>query len=199
MPPPPALPFVLDSRSLPAVELAAARLDGAVRRLGDAFLPLDVRETPALRAATIAHLVPPGLVLERRSAAWLLGAHPHFSLPLQLCVPSTRRIRYQRAAEHMVRQVRVGEAECVGIGGLTTTGPERTALDLVRWEAVFDRAAAMAVSTLLLAAEATPDDAIRRLGCTPHLPHKHRALDRLRSLQQLPTLERYREAGVSRR
>ena len=176
----PSLPLLLDQRSLPRPELAAVALDGEVRSLGDAYLPLDVVETPALRAEAVRRLVPEGLVLERRSAAWLLGAHPLFEVPLQLCVRSTRRIRFQPSAENVVRQVVVSAAECVAVGGLVATGPLRTALDLVRWEEEFDGRLAVAVMTLLLAASTTPHQAARLLGAHPHLPHKRRALERLR-------------------
>jgi hypothetical protein len=176
----PALPLLLDQRSLPRPELVAVALDGEVRSLGDAYLPLDVVETPGLRAEAVRRLVPEGLILERRSAAWLLGAHPLFEIPLQLCVRSTRRIRFQPSAEHVVRQVVVSAGECVSIGGLVATAPLRTALDLVRWEEEFDGRLAVAVTTLLLAASTTPHHAARLLGASPHLPHKRRALERLR-------------------
>ncbi|WP_291036770.1 hypothetical protein [Herbiconiux sp.] len=176
----PALPLLLDQRSLPRPELVAVALDGEVRSLGDAYLPLDVVETPGLRAEAVRRLVPEGLILERRSAAWLLGAHPLFEIPLQLCVRSTRRIRFQPSAEHVVRQVVVSAGECVSIGGLVATAPLRTALDLVRWEEEFDGRLAVAVTTLLLAASTTPHQAARLLGASPHLPHKRRAFERLR-------------------
>jgi hypothetical protein len=175
-----ALPLLLLEHDLPRPELLCARLDGEVRALGHGFCPVDVPASVALRALSIAAAVPSGLVLERRSAAWLWGVHPLFIDPVQLCLPAHRRIRPPPGVA--VREVVLDETDCVRVGAVVATGAFRTALDLLRWEPFFDRSAALAVTTLLLA-----DDGLRpRLEATllarSSLAHKHRALRRLRGL-----------------
>ncbi|MBS1907155.1 MAG: SAM-dependent methyltransferase, partial [Actinobacteria bacterium] len=63
-----------DRLSLP--ELTAARLDGDVVELGEAYAPADLVETPALRAAALAPLVQgmQNAAFAGMSAAWIHGA-----------------------------------------------------------------------------------------------------------------------------
>jgi len=180
---PPALPLLLDTGSLPLSELHTASLDGDLRRLGDAFCSIDVAPSPALRAAALGPVVPPGHVVERMSAAWLHGAHPVYPRPAQLCIRSTHRVRVRPSAERTVRQVVLSDHEVERIGALQVTGRFRTAVDIVRGEARFPGSVADCVSTLLLAVGATPRDCAHELDRVPHLPHKRRALERLATLR----------------
>ena len=178
----PSLPLLLDERHLPLGELTAARLDGDLRELAGGYCSVDVRPCLDLRAAALAPMVPDGLVVERMTAAWLHGATPLFRRPVQLCVRSDHRVRAHPSTDRLVRQVVLAEREITRAGTLLTTRPFRTAIDLLRWEHTFDRSTATTVTTLLLAARATPPDVARALSRVPHLPHKLRALDRLTTL-----------------
>ena len=180
---PPALPLLLDSGSLPLCELSTACLDGDLRRVGDAFCSIDVAPSAALRAAALAPSVPAGHVVERMSAAWLHGAHPLLPRRVQLCIRSTHRVRDRPSPERVVRQVVLADHELEQAGALQVTTCFRTAVDIVRGEPTFPRDLADCVSTLLLAAGATPRACARELESVPHLPHKRRALERLATLR----------------
>jgi hypothetical protein len=180
----PALPFLLTEENLPPSELAAARLDGDLCAVAGSYCPADVRLSAALRGEAIAPLVPSGLIVERLSAAWLHGATPGFPRPVQLCIRSAQRVRVQPSIERRVRQVVLGENEIVPAGPVRATDAFRTAVDLLRWEPLFDRRLALCVTTLLLIARASPERCRSGLRLAPHLPHKQRAL---RRLAELPT------------
>ena len=175
----PSLPLVLDETSLPLSELRSAVLDGDLRQLGGSYCSIDVHPSKALRALSLAPLVPDGLVAERMTAAWLHGATTRFRTPLQLCMRSVRRVRAPDSPERVVRQVVLADTEVVRAGTLLVTHPLRTALDLLRWLPRFDPADAACVSTLLLGAGASLQSCRIALGVAPHLPHKQRALSRL--------------------
>ncbi len=179
----PALPLVLDAGVLPISELRAAYLEGDLRMLGDVFCAIDVPASSTLRARALTAAVPTGHVVERMSAAWVHGAHPAFPRPVQLCIRSTHRVRIRPSAEREVRQVVLADHELQRVGPLQVTGWLRTAVDIVRGESLFPRSVADCVSTLLLAAAATPEDCARELDRVPHLPHKRRALERLATLR----------------
>lgn len=180
---PPALPLVLDVEVLAACELRSAFLDGDLRMLGAAFCPLDVPPSSVVRAAALVRSVPAGHVVERMSAAWVHGAHPVAPHPVQLCIRSTHRVRVRPSRDREVRQVVLADAELEQVGPLRVTGWFRTAVDVVRGEEHFSRSVADCVSTLLLAAGASPRDCVRELERVPHLPHKRRALERLATLR----------------
>jgi len=188
---PPALPLVLDAAVLPLGELRAACLDGDLRMLGGfAFCSIDVPESPMARAEALAAAIPAGHVVERMSAAWVHGAHPAFPRPVQLCIRSTHRVRIRPSAAREVRQVVMADHELQRLGSLQVTGWFRTAVDIVRSEEQFPRSVADCVSTLLLAAGATPRDCAREFDRVPHLPHKRRAQQRLATLRGFGAVSR---------
>ncbi len=179
------LPLLLDQSQLPRAELGAARLDGEVRELAGSYCAVDVHPSAALRGVAIAPLVPDRLVVERLSAAWVHGATPRFPRPVQLCIRSSNRIRDVPSVERRVRQVLLGDDEIVAAGPVQVTSRVRTAVDLVRCEPLFDRAVLLGVTTLLLAAESSVAECAHHLQRVPHLPHKHRALQRLEQVDAL--------------
>ncbi|MGB4776967.1 SAM-dependent methyltransferase [Microbacterium sp.] len=117
---------------LSVAELCAARLDGDLVEVGEAFMPADAVETRELRAGSLALSIPAGVALARASAAWVHGAIPD---------PPSRHI-VQRASPrrgHAVRDPRLihhdqrlAETEFEQIGGVAVTTPVRTLADLVR-------------------------------------------------------------------
>ncbi|MBS1698095.1 MAG: SAM-dependent methyltransferase, partial [Actinobacteria bacterium] len=70
-------PFLhLPGERLSLTELSAARLDGDVVELGEAYAPADLVETAVLRAASLAPLTHGirGAAFAGMSAAWIHGA-----------------------------------------------------------------------------------------------------------------------------
>ena len=186
MTPPPALPLALHDAHLPRPELEAATLDGELRRVGAAWFPVDLAPGPELRASSISRLVPPGLVAEQLTAAWLHGACARLSNPLQLCIRASQRVRFHPAALREVRQVVLSDDELEAVGGVPVTAPFRTAVDLLRWPERFDAGLASAVHTLLLMADAPRAAVDSALTGPAPVPHRRRALARLASLGLSP-------------
>ncbi|MDO9395751.1 MAG: hypothetical protein Q7T71_04315 [Herbiconiux sp.] len=180
----PSLPLVIGHGQLPLAELSAARLDGELRALGEAYCSIDVHPSADLRAAALP-TVPEALIAERRTAAWLLGADPRFTLPMQFCLRSTRRPRVPPTSQCVVRQVVLADDEIVVAGGVRLTSPLRTAIDLLRWQPDFDTGLARTVATLLLGCRLGTGGCAAVLRSTPHLPHKRRALERLEAVAEL--------------
>jgi hypothetical protein len=177
-----SLPLLLDESHLPGPELRALRLDGELRELGDGFVPIDVPVTAQLRAQALARQLAGTLIAERLTAAWIWGAYPLLRRPVQACVRSQQRTRILPTPGLVIRQVTLTHLDLVLSSALRVTTPFRTAVDILRWEPEFDRRIAVAVTTLLLAADATPLVCARRIADSPHLPHKQRSLARLSTL-----------------
>lgn len=159
-------------------ELTAACLDGDLVALGDAYMPADAVETPALRAGSLVETLGDTLAATHLSAAWIHGALP---------VPPGRHA-VQRAVErrlHVVpdrrvvyRDLRVPVEDLRVIGGVLVTIPERTLSDLAR---VGDVAHARGARLLAgLVPDALPG-AIARLEAGA-LPRKRAALRLLRAI-----------------
>lgn len=125
----PFLYFSDDGLSL--AELTAARLDGDLVDVGEAYMPADAVETPALRAASLGRLVPTTVALTRASAAWVHGAVG--APPVR---HSVQRLAGVRIHVHEPRlQYRDGPVprdHVVVIGGVAVTSPARTLADLTR-------------------------------------------------------------------
>lgn len=187
----PSLPFLLGTADLPLAELHAARLDGELVAIAGRFSPVDIAHTvdPAgarqLRARAVGPLVPPALVVERRTAAWLHGAWPVLPSPIELCVRSDHRVRVRAgpaAAARTIRQAVLRRDELLRVEGVFVTTPIRTAIDLLRLPVAFGRATRQAVTTLLLMQEDGLEVCALALQRASHLPHKQRAIDRLGEL-----------------
>ncbi|MCS5712987.1 SAM-dependent methyltransferase [Herbiconiux sp. CPCC 205716] len=187
---PPSLPFLLDRTDLHLAELHAARLDGDLVGVGDRFSPADIagtvdlRGARELRALSLLPRLPVGLVVERRTAAWLHGAWAAPPGPLELCVRSDHRVRVVPDVAWSVRQAVLRPDELILVRGVLSTTPLRTALDLLRLppDDRYDGRHRSAVITLLLMQTSGRERAAAALHRSPHLPHKQRALDRLAAL-----------------
>ncbi|MBF4560920.1 SAM-dependent methyltransferase [Microbacterium sp. VKM Ac-2870] len=117
---------------LSRAELSAARLDGDLVEIGEAYMPADAVETRELRAGSLRERISPELAVTRESAAWVHGA---------IAEPPARH-RVQRCSAHRIHQVidiglvyrdhalKPGDAEIVS--GVAVTTPEKTLGDLVR-------------------------------------------------------------------
>ena len=117
---------------LSSAELSAARLDGDVVELGEAYIPADAVETRALRAGSLRGILGDTLAATHLSAAWVHGG---------LTEPPARHT-VQRAVAWRIHQVidrravyrdpEVGSEDLWRIGGVLVTSPQRTLADLAR-------------------------------------------------------------------
>ncbi|MFG6401410.1 hypothetical protein [Microbacterium sp. P04] len=117
---------------LATAELTAACLDGHLVPLGEAFVPADVVETCALRAATLHDLLGDTLAATHQSAAWVWG----------VIEAAPRRHTVQRAVERRIHHVLgrmlvyrdplIPAADLVTLGGAAVSTPPRTLADLAR-------------------------------------------------------------------
>jgi hypothetical protein len=153
----PASPFLyLPGDRLSASELSAARLDGDVVEVGDAYMPADAVETVALRAGSLLAIMGDVLAATNLSAAWIHGA---------IDDPPARHAA-QRAVRRRVtavvhRRVRVGDtalepSDLLRVGGVWVTTRRRTLADLCRSQDPAETAGARAMAALFpgLAADA---------------------------------------------
>ncbi|WP_207456728.1 hypothetical protein [Desertivibrio insolitus] len=174
----PRLSPALGLRELPLPELCAARLDGELWPVGAGFVPVDEPDTAELRARSLAVELPPRLIAELSTAAWVWGALPFPPLPLELCAASTARTRALGVTRWSVREVVLDVAETVELGGIRVTTRGRTAADLLRSLEAFGEREAAVVRRLLDGEEAE----CRRVLGRRNLPQRRRALARLDGL-----------------
>lgn len=135
---------------LSTAELTAARLDGDVVEIGEAFMPADAVETRELRAGALRGLVGAGVAVTRVSAAWVHGAVP--DPPARHCVQrrTARRITAVVDARLDYRDVRLPPSDVMVISGVAVTIPVRTLVDLVRELVAHEEADPSAVDALCL-------------------------------------------------
>lgn len=125
----PAFLYVPGER-LSQSELSAARIDGHVVEVGDAYVPADLIEGPDVRASTIATLVRPGTAASGPTAAWIHGAGdaPPAVHHIRRCVE--RRIRAVTSSRLVFHDTVVPSSDLQKIGGVLVSTPMRTMLDL---------------------------------------------------------------------
>lgn len=186
----PRLPLVLDDRHLPAAELRAAQLDGELGALGGAFLITDSPATCVARASSLAPRVPARTILEGRSAAWVWG-WTHDCAAVRLCVPLTARIGSELRRSLGVREVSIERDEVHGIAGVAVTSPERTLIDLARFDERDDIVTVLAAG---ISAGGMTEEVVRAaLDRRPASAGRRRARERLRAARELA--ERDADAG----
>ena len=169
---------ILTTRDLPATELSALRLDGLVFAVDGCFAPVDQVEQPRHRAAALAPLVGPRIIVERASAAWVWGALASPPTRHTLCSSATARRRGTGPLRGAVREVAISPDEILLLAGVAVTSPLRTVVDLLRVEADFEDW--RAVCERLMAAGGLTTGALRdELALRPRLPHRRRAEERL--------------------
>lgn len=113
-------------------ELCAARLDGDLIEVGDAYMPADAVETRELRAASLAHRISPALALTRASAAWIHGAWGE--PPARHSVQRLSSLRIHHVVDRTLNYRDQGllDDDVWWIGGVAVTTPVKTLSDLVR-------------------------------------------------------------------
>lgn len=128
-----ASPFIYFAGSrLSRAELSAACLDGDVIALGEAFVPADVVETAALRAASLAEMLGASLAASHLSAAWIFGGidDPPTRHGAQRAVG--RRLHHIIDRRLVYHDSFVPPEDLVQVGGVRVTKPARTLADLAR-------------------------------------------------------------------
>lgn len=107
--------------------LAGERYDGLlVDTPGGGLAPADVLVGPVGRARSVRDAVPPGAALARCTAVWVHTGRLCPPRP-DVVVEPGRRLH----AGVVVHRQRLGEADVVTVGGVPTTTPLRTAVDLL--------------------------------------------------------------------
>jgi hypothetical protein len=188
----PRLALVLTSADLPEAELRAAELDGELFRVGDGYCAVDEVESRRHRALSLAAVLPPRLIAERRTAAWVLGLLDAPPTPLEVCAAIAERARPSRLGGATIREVVIGGDEVLELGGLRLTTPLRTALDLARFEVVFGEPERRLVAGLAGLGGFGLVDCVEAIDGRRNLPAGRQALERLaRSLPDQPALTRY--------
>ncbi|WP_244604211.1 type IV toxin-antitoxin system AbiEi family antitoxin [Microbacterium oleivorans] len=123
--------YFADDR-LSTAELTAARLDGDLVEIGDAFMPADAVETRELRAASFRSVAGPHRAVTHVSAAWVHGAVPEPPLVHSLQRAGRRRATFPVDARIRFRDVALPAEDLALISGVAVTTPVRTLVDLVR-------------------------------------------------------------------
>ncbi|MDY0909759.1 hypothetical protein [Microbacterium sp. CFBP9034] len=174
----PFLYFADDRLSL--AELTAARLDGDVVELGDAYIPADAVETRALRAGSLTGILGETLAATHLTAAWIHGALPEPPVRHTVQRAVDRRLHRVPVGHLVYRDLAVHPADLELIGGVRVTSAVRTLADLAR---VGDDAHARAARLLSEDRAGLRDEAIARLE-QASLPHKRAAIALLRGLER---------------
>jgi hypothetical protein len=175
----PRLSPVMTPSDLPEAELWAACRDGDLDQLGEAFVPVDLPVTATVRAATLAPLVPPRAIVERRSAAWVFGALDTLPLVRSVAIRHSDRVAVARSWRVVVREVVLQADDVESIGGVEVTTPARTAIDLARHQSYDPVVDLDAIARLLTLANLDLAGCRERLDRTRNLPNKRVALRRL--------------------
>ncbi|SMH39449.1 hypothetical protein SAMN06295885_1645 [Rathayibacter oskolensis] len=126
------LPSVLLPGELPLAELCAARLDGELIALDEAFLVADLPLGPAERGAALLAVLPSGTVADRRSAAWVHGATADPPSVHSASIDRRNRLHPPLLSRLRFHEVRLGPGDTVTRGGCPVTSPVRTLIDLAR-------------------------------------------------------------------
>jgi hypothetical protein len=126
------IPTTLDPGVLPAPELQAMRLDGQVFALVDSWCPVDVVETPEVRARAVMAARSPRLVAAGRTAAWIWGALPVLPRPIELCTDVRARARLHPGADAVVHEYVLDDGDVAAFDDAPVTTPLRTLIDLAR-------------------------------------------------------------------
>ncbi len=175
----PRLAAVLSPAEFSAAELCALRLDCEVYPVDRCFSPIDTPPGIDLRAAALAAILPPRIIVERRSAAWVWGALATPPRSHEVCARIGARTRPPASLRLVLREVVLAENELLRLAGIEVTTPLRTILDLARFSDRFGPAEAATVSALMRAGGLAASDCIDGVLIRRNLPNKRLAIERL--------------------
>lgn len=126
----PALLFIPGGR-LSLSELSAARLDGHVIEIGDAYIPADLVESTDVRASSVAALVRAGTAASGPTAAWIHGAGDTPPSVHHVQRATIRRVRPRLSHRLVFHDTPLAAGDVVRSGGIEVATASRTLLDLV--------------------------------------------------------------------
>jgi hypothetical protein len=178
------LTSVLSRSEFAAPELGALILDGEVYRIDDCVAPVDEIEGPDLRAAALAAELPPRLIAEQHSAAWIWGAQELPPQRHEVCADITARARPAQGALLSVREVVLLHEDTARLAGLLVTTPMRTAIDLARFVPDWNEKEAEIMRYLLELGQCSILDCARVMNRRRNLPNKRVALERLATMNR---------------
>ena len=168
---------------LSPAELSAARLDGDVVELGEAYIPADAVETRALRAGSLSGILGDTLAATHLSAAWVHGALDEPPARHTVQRGGSRR-RHQVFGRRVVyRDPAVPADDLWRVGGVLVTSPPRTLADLAR---VPDDEYTDAACRLADAMPGLASEAIAWFEARGPVPNKRPAIAFLRGLAARP-------------
>jgi hypothetical protein len=170
---------VLSAHDLPSPELGALVLDGEAYRLGDCFAAIDEASGPFLRASALTRELPPRLIAEQHTAAWVWGAIARPPARHEVCADAGARTRPAFDARLNVRDVVILHDDVVTLAGTAVTIPMRTAIDLARFVESWSDEETRTLAELLRIAQCTVLDCARAMNRKRNLPNKRIALERL--------------------
>jgi hypothetical protein len=175
---------VLSPADFPSAELTALVLDGEAFRVDQCIAAIDSVPDPLLRAAALVAELPPKLIAEQHTAAWVWGILADPPRRHEVCADITARIRPTPDSRLSVREVVVLHEDIAVLAGLTVTTPMRTAIDLARFVAEWTGEEAGIVRGLLALGRCSILDCARVMNRKRNLPNKVIALERLAACAQ---------------
>ncbi len=175
----PRLGPILSVADLPEAELCALRLDGDAYEIDGCAAPIDEPYSHLLRAAALAAQLPPRLIVELQSAAWVWGALASPPPRQQVCADIGARTRPAGLHRMVIREVVIDEGDVVTLAGVKITTPLRTAIDLARFSSTFDARDRGAVTFLMRLGTFGVSECAAVMGRRRNLPNKKLALIRL--------------------
>ncbi|MCX7521713.1 hypothetical protein OSC27_05395 [Microbacterium sp. STN6] len=177
------IPCVLTETDLPLAELCAARMDGEVFAIDECFAAIDEVERSALRAGSLASLIPAHAIAESASALWVYGIDRLPPPRHTLCVPISRRARIAPSARWHVSERVIRESEIERIGELRIVTPMFAALDLLHRTDRFDAADVRRIRSLMRLGSFGAAECRALVEARSSIPGSRLARNRLDSLQ----------------
>jgi hypothetical protein len=187
------IPTLLTTADFSEAELSALVLDGALYRVGDCYCVIDQLPSAALRAQSLALVLPRRLIAERMTAAWVWGAIQDPPVSHQVCVDIRSRVRPPGARRLVVREVVIADTETADFTDIRVTTPLRTVIDLARSPTEFGEAESEAIAALIHNGNLDIATCAAAVEQRRNLPNKKIAIARLRTsfirATQLPKLD----------
>ncbi|MFI8631985.1 SAM-dependent methyltransferase [Microbacterium sp. NPDC077663] len=168
---------------LSTAELTAARLDGDLVEIGEAYMPADAVETRELRAASFRGVTGLHRAVTHASAAWVHGAIPDPPLIHTLQRAARTRAAFPVDARIRFRDVELPASDLQMISGVAVTTPVRTLVDLVR-DVVAEGASSCLVDDVLAWRPELLDEAVTWIREAGPVHHKRAAAAELRRRQE---------------
>lgn len=117
---------------LSQAELTSACLDGHLIGLGEGFIPADMVESAALRAASLSRLVGEALAVTHESAAWVHGRLDDPPARHSVQRAAARRPHHVLSRRAIYRDPLIPAVDLQRLGGVLVSSPTRTLADLAR-------------------------------------------------------------------